>query len=44
MPADRVSTQVLPLADSLSAAVDREKYHKYPTSNKQKLGNSLQKK
>jgi len=27
MPADRVSTQVLPLADSLSAEVNREKYH-----------------
>jgi len=27
MPADRVSTQVLPLAESLSAAVSREKYH-----------------
>jgi len=27
MPADRVSTQVLPLADSLSAVVNREKYH-----------------
>jgi len=27
MPADRVSTQVLPLADSLSAVVKREKYH-----------------
>jgi len=27
MPADRVFTQVLPLAESLSAAVSREKYH-----------------
>jgi len=27
MPADRVSTQVLPLADSFSAEVNREKYH-----------------
>jgi len=41
MPAHRVSTQVLPLADSLSAEVNREKYHR-TTTQKNKNKNKQQ--